>query len=262
MNIGVAIISPHLSRADHPTTASPDWVSPATHCIESTRVFYPGSSCSSHRTPPSASSLLLWWAPAMSLFPFQVFSIHFPPTIVISNWGIEDSVGHNAALWTGGSLGNYSVGAEASLLHFVSVIFGRDQKGFWSGGFGQRGGSFSGGVTAGRSERHRLLHWIPHPGGGVPLEFRSTVGYIFTWTGVIYQRWDLFTGATYIAGWLSQSGYSGGYQIAAERSASAPSSGSHSAEPPSGHSLWRGWRLLRTRTHADGQIPSFPWGEA
>ncbi len=38
-------------------------------------------------------------------------------------------------------------------MHFVSVILGGDQKGVWSGGFGQRGGSFSGVVTAGRSER-------------------------------------------------------------------------------------------------------------
>ncbi len=42
---------------------------------------------------------------------------------------IEDSIRYHTTLWTGSSLGNYRLGAETSLLHFVSVIFGGDQKG-------------------------------------------------------------------------------------------------------------------------------------
>ncbi len=87
----------------------------------------------------------------MPLLSCQMFTLYLPPTIVVSYRGIEDSIRHHTTLWTGSSLGNYRLGAETSLLHFVSVIFGGDQKGVWSGGFGQRGGSFSGGVTAGRS---------------------------------------------------------------------------------------------------------------
>ncbi len=159
----------------------------------------------------------------MPLFPCQVFTIHLPPTIIVSYRGIEDSIRHHTTLWTGSSLGNYHLGAETSLLHLVSVILRGEQKGVWSGGFGQRGGSFSGGVTAGRSERHWFLHWIPHFGGRVPLEFRSAVGYVFSWTCWLCQGRDLRTGVTYVAGWFSQSGYSGGRQITAEKSASTPS---------------------------------------
>ncbi len=54
---------------------------------------------------------------------------HLPPTVVVSYRGIEDSIRHHTTLWTGSSLGNYRLGAETSLLHFVSVIFGGDQKG-------------------------------------------------------------------------------------------------------------------------------------
>ncbi len=52
----------------------------------------------------------------MPLFPCQVFTIHLPPTIVISYWGIEDSVCHYTTLWTGGSLGNYR------LAHFLAEL--------------------------------------------------------------------------------------------------------------------------------------------
>ncbi len=161
----------------------------------------------------------------MPLLSCQMFTLYLPPTIVVSYRGIEDSIRHHTTLWTGSSLGNYRLGAETSLLHFVSVIFGGDQKGVWSGGFGQRGGSFSGGVTAGRSERHWFLHWIPHFGGRVTVEFRSAVGYVFSWTCWLCQGRDLRTGVTHVAGWFGQSGYSGGCQITAERSASTPSFG-------------------------------------
>ncbi len=62
-------------------------------------------------------------APSLS----NVHSIS-PPTIVVSYRGIEDSIRYHTTLWTGSSLGNYRFGAE-TLLHFVSVIFGGDQKG-------------------------------------------------------------------------------------------------------------------------------------
>ncbi len=64
----------------------------------------------------------------MPLLSCQVFTIHLPPTIVVSYRGIEDSIRHHTTLWTGSSLGNYRLGAETSLLHFVSVILGGDQK--------------------------------------------------------------------------------------------------------------------------------------
>ncbi len=82
---------------------------------------------------------------------FLVFTIHLPPTIVVSYRGIEDSIRHHTALWTGSSLGNYRLGAETSLLHF---FFSHSRRRSERCLIGQRGGSFSGGVTAGRSERH------------------------------------------------------------------------------------------------------------
>ncbi len=62
----------------------------------------------------------------MPLLSCQVFTLHLPPTIVVSYRGIEDSICHHTTLWTGSSLGNYRLGTETSLLHFVSVIFGGD----------------------------------------------------------------------------------------------------------------------------------------
>ncbi len=100
----------------------------------------PDQAGSGHRTSPSTSSLLFWWAPAMPLLSCQMLTLYLSPTIVVSHRGIQDSVRHHTTLWTGSSLGNYRLGAETSLLRFVSVVFGGDQKGVWSGGFGQRGG--------------------------------------------------------------------------------------------------------------------------
>ncbi len=65
----------------------------------------------------------------MPLLPCQMFTLYLPPTIVVSYRGIEDSIRYHTTLWMGSSLGNYRLGAETSLLHFVSVIFGGDQKG-------------------------------------------------------------------------------------------------------------------------------------
>ncbi len=40
-----------------------------------------------------------------------------------------------------------------------------------------------------------------------------------------YVKDEIYTGVTHVAGWFGQSGYSGGCQITAERSASTPSFG-------------------------------------
>ncbi len=162
-----------------------------------------------------------------------------------------------AALW-GTTVWEQKLPCCTSFLSFSEEI----KKVFDRAVSGREVARFLAGVMAGKSERHRLLHWIPHPGDGVLLEFRSPVGYVFTWTGCIYQRQDLLTGVTYIAGWLSQSGYSGGYQIVAERSTTVPSSGSQSAEPPSSHRLRCGCHVLWTGSHPDGQILSFSGGLA
>ncbi len=117
----------------------------------------------------------------MSLLSCQVFTLHLPPTIVVSlprNRRIAFVItllSGRAALWGNYRLGNRNFPAALRFSH----------------------------------SRRRFLHWIPHFGGRVPVEFRSAVGYVFSWTCWLCQGRDLRTGVTHVAGWFSQSGLFG-----------------------------------------------------